>query len=478
MRVYRRFFLFFLLLICVLCVGKSYAVSSQSSSMQNSQLHGAYRFERAHWMYVHLAGTPRQIGYEHGYLLAPEIEDTFHAIRMESTHNSKRNWRFFRSTAKTIYWPHIETQYREELQGIADGLKAHGVSDVDVWDVVALNGFMETGEYYLPWLQAGHGVAAKPPGRCSAFVATGDWTSDHKPVIAHSNWSSFLQGERWRVIFDIAPQHGYHILMDGLPGLIQSGDDFGINSAGIEITETTITGFHGFDPNGVPEFVRARKAMQYSASIDDFERIMVAGNNGGYANDWLIADNHANEVARLELGLKVHRLWRSKNGYFVGSNFPSDPTLIKEETNFNPNDPTSSMNARHKRWKQLMAQYKGKIDASLAQKFLADHFDAYSNKEGANERTLCGHVDVSSRGVPQWGDPPYDSEGAVNAKVADSAMASKMSFLARTGRPCGEDFLVQPFLAAHPEFAWQKPALGDMKGNPWATFHTGDRSGR
>jgi len=168
MRVYRRFFLFFLLLICVLCVGKSYAVSSQSSSMQNSQLHGAYRFERAHWMYVHLAGTPRQIGYEHGYLLAPEIEDTFHAIRMESTHNSKRNWRFFRSTAKTIYWPHIETQYREELQGIADGLKAHGVSDVDVWDVVALNGFMETGEYYLPWLQAGHGVAAKPPGRCSA----------------------------------------------------------------------------------------------------------------------------------------------------------------------------------------------------------------------------------------------------------------------------------------------------------------------
>ena len=477
----RRIAIFSVLLLCTVCAGSAHAAMLQPTSGNAPKLHGAYRFERAHWIYVHLDGTPHQIGYEHGYLLAPEIKDTFHAVRLESTHNAKRNWQFFRDTAKNIYWPHVETQYREEMQGIADGAKAHGVNDIDVWDVVALNGFMETGEYYLPWLEAKSGgtmtkASLLPPGRCSAFVATGDWTSDHKPVIAHSNWSSFLQGERWRVIFDIAPQHGYHILMDGLPGLIHSGDDFGINSAGIEITETTITGFRGFDPNGIPEFVRARKAMQYSASIDDFERIMLIGNNGGYANDWLIADNTRNEVARLELGLKVHRLWRSKNGYFVGANFPSDPTLIKEETNFNPNDPSSSMNARHKRWNELMAQYKGQIDASLAQKFLADHFDAYSKKEGPDERTLCGHVDVSSRGVPQWDDAPYDPEGAVSAKAADSAMAGKMTFLARTGRPCGQDFLVRPFLAAHPEFAWQKPVLGDMKGNPWGTFRADDRS--
>lgn len=474
-----RRILIFALLVWTLCAGKCVA-ASQSESTQTPQLHGAYRFDRAHWIYVHLQGTPHQIGFEHGYLLAPEIENTFHAIRLESTHNTHRDWQFFRATAKNIYWPHIETQYREELQGIADGVRAHGVRDIDLIDVVALNGFMETGEYYLPWLESKHGhppvASAKPPGRCSAFVATGDWTRDHRPVIAHSNWSSFLQGERWRVIFDIAPNSGHHVLMDGLPGLIDSGDDFGINSAGIEITETTITAFHGFNPDGVPEFVRARKAMQYASSIDDFERIMVAGNNGGYANDWLIADNRTGEVARLELGLKFHRLWRTKNGYFVGANFPSDPTIIHEETSFNPNNPASSMNARHKRWDHLMAQYKGQIDASLAQKFLADHFDAYTHKEGADERTLCGHVDVSSRGVPEWGDPPYDPEGAVSAKVADSSTAAKMSFLARTGRPCGEDFLVKPFLAAHPEFAWQKSVLGDMDGNPWATFHAGDRS--
>ena len=104
------------------------------------------------------------------------------------------------------------------------------------------------------------------------------------------------------------------------------------------ITETTISGFSGFDPNGIPEFVRARKAMQYAASIDDFARIMKEGNNGGYANNWLIADRKTNEVASLELGLKNVTLQRTKDGFFVGSNFPNDPKLMKEETDFDPKD--------------------------------------------------------------------------------------------------------------------------------------------
>ncbi len=477
MRFHFRSFLLPVLLAFLLATAQSPAADGQARPTP-PQLHGAYRFERANWIYVHLQGTPHQIGFGNGYLLAPEIDDGFHAIRLEDTHATHRSWDFYRATAKNVYWPHIEAEYRQELQGIADGIKAHGITDMDIWDVVAINGFNETDDYYVPYLESKeHPTAVAslgPRGRCSAFVATGDWTRDHRPVIAHSLWSPFLEGERWRIMYDIVPQHGYRILMDGWPGKIDSGDDFGINAAGVAITETTITGFHGFDPNGVPEFVRARKAMQYSANIDDFEELMVTGNNGGYANDWLIADNRTGEVARLELGLKYHRLWRTKNGYFVGSNFPSDPSLTKEETNFNPNDAGNTANARHKRWKQLMAQDKGQIDAPLAQKFLADHFDAYTGKLGANERTLCGHVDVSKRGIPEWGDPPFEPGGATNAKAADSSMIGKMSFVARTNRPCGEDFLVGPFLAKHPEFTWEEPSLTDMKGTPWAKFRAND----
>ena len=47
-----------------------------------------------------------------------------------------------------------------------------------------------------------------------------------------------------------------------------------------------------------------------------------------------VVDTKTNEVARLELGLKDYRVWRSKDTAFIGSNFPSDPKLTKEETTF------------------------------------------------------------------------------------------------------------------------------------------------
>src|SRR5579864_4198546 len=310
---------------------------AQDAGAKDPRLQNAYRFERGGWTYVHLEGTPEQIGFQHGYLLAPEIKDTFEAIQLRDVHDTKRDWQFFRQAARTMLWPHIEAQYQQELTGIAEGLKARGVA-LDVDDVVALNAFEEVPDYYVPWLNEKNKVASAPPlhspGNCSAFVATGSYTRDHKIVIAHNNWTSILDGERWTIIFDIKPEHGYRILMDGFPGVITSDDDFGVNSDGIMITETTISQFRGWDPNGKPEFVRSRRALQYAASIDDYVRIMLDGNNGGYANDWLLGDNKTGEIAQFELGLKAYKVWRSHDGYFAGSNWARDPKVIKEDTTF------------------------------------------------------------------------------------------------------------------------------------------------
>jgi hypothetical protein len=59
----------------------------------------------------------------------------------------------------------------------------------------------------------------------------------------------------------------------------------------------------------------------------------------------------------------------------------------------------------------------------------------------------------------------------VTGKVTDSDLAAKMSFIGRAGHPCGEDFKAAPFFAAHPEFSWEKPILGDMNAGPWTAFH-------
>ncbi|HTS78435.1 MAG TPA: C45 family peptidase [Bryobacteraceae bacterium] len=421
--------------------------------------------QRNGWIFVHLEGSPADIGFQHGYLLAPEIADSERAIRTVLTHDSK-DWQFFRSAAETVFWPHIEPEYRAELQGIVSGVQAKGVK-LDVWDIVAMNAWLELDPYYLKWADAN---TSRPTGEhCSAFVATGSYTKDGKPVIAHNNWTDYITGSRWDIIFDVVPEHGNRFLMDGMPGLIHSADDFGINSAGIMITETTISQFHGFNPNGVAEFVRARKAMQYSDSIDDFARIMEDGNNGGYANDWLVADRKTGEIASLELGLKHVNLWRTKDGYFAGSNYPIDPALARDETDFDTHDLSNSANARHVRWDELLRENKGRIDVALGQKFLSDHYDTYDKKIEPDERTLCGHIELSTRGSKPW-QPPYGTAGAVENKVADATMADQMSFTAAMGHAGGIDFKAAKHLKQHPEFDWEKGVLRDLDSHVWTTF--------
>jgi hypothetical protein len=453
--------------------------AAQTPAASDARMKKAYRFERDEWIYVHLEGSPADIGYQHGTLLADEIKGALDAMKVRTLRDTKRDWNFYRKTAQDMLWPHIDAEYQEELQGIADGVKAKGVA-ADVWDIVALNSMEEVPDYYVPWLDAKEKTANAPslhsPGNCSAFVATGSYTKDHQIVIAHNNWTGVYQGARWRIMFDIVPEKGYRMLMDGYPGLITSDDDFVMNAAGIMITETTITQFFGYDPNGKPEFMRSRKAAQYANSIDDYVKIMLDGNNGGYANDWLLADQKTGEIAQFELGLKHHKVWRTKDGYFSGSNWARDPELIKDETTFDPNNKASSPNARKIRWEQLIEQNKGKIDVALAEQFLSDHFDTYQNKEEANERTLCGHVEISPRGIPEWDWPPYYPGGAVQGKAADSNMAKAMTMRARRGHPCGADFLAKDFLDKNPQFNWEKDILPDMKAGPWSTFKSGDKN--
>jgi hypothetical protein len=454
-------------MLAILLLGLTASLLSRDPQT-DPRLKKAYRLpERNGWIQVHLEGSPGEIGFQHGRLLAPEIEDTLKDVAAEMSHDEKRDWEFFRTTAREVFWPHIEPEYREELAGIVEGLHARHAK-LDIWDVVALNAWLEL-PYYDKTLEKGASAATGPAEHCSAFVATGSYTRDGRVVIGHNNWTSYSSGERWNIVFDIVPQRGNHILMDGMAGLIQSGDDFGVNSAGIVVTETTIAGFTGFDPNGVPEFVRARKALQYSNSIDDFARLMKEGNNGGYANNWLLADRKNNEVASLELGLKNVILQRTRDGFFVGSNFPADAKLTREETNYDPTDRSIGSNARHERWLALMEQYKGRIDVAAGRKFLGDHYDSFEGKNDPDERTLCSHLDLSPRGAPAW-QPPYAPAGAVQNKITDAAGAEKMSFTAALGHACGLDFKARPHLDKHPEFAWMKDILRNMDARPWTTF--------
>ena len=116
-----------------------------------------------------------------------------------------------------------------------------------------------------------------------------------------------------------------------------------------------------------------------------------------------------------------------------------------------------------------MAENKGKIDLAAAQRFLADHYDTFENKEDADERTLDGHIDLSPRGSEPW-QPPFGAAGAVQNKATDANLASQMSLVAAAGHACGMDFKAADHVRAHPEFAWEKDLQRDMKAYSWTTF--------
>jgi len=102
------------------------------------------------WIFVHLEGSPSMIGFQHGFMLAPEIQDSQRVIAMLLHRDTGKSWDFFRDAAKSVLWPRVEAEYRQELQGIADGATARGVA-LDVWDITAMNAWMELSPYYFHW---------------------------------------------------------------------------------------------------------------------------------------------------------------------------------------------------------------------------------------------------------------------------------------------------------------------------------------
>lgn len=440
------------------------------SDVIENLLAGSWRIDVNGWIFVRAQGDPYHIGFQNGHLLAHEIQDTIEAQKVYVEGAYKRDWQFFRETSMNLYWPKITGEYRAEIEGIANGVRAAGVSGIGLEDIVSLNGFDDTVSYHY-WLKANESRSAGSTGReehCSAFIATGKGTCDGKIVIAHNTWSSYLIG-RCNIIVDLCPASGKGFLMQAHPGSLSSGTDWFLGRSGLLITETTITGMNTFNPEGTPYFMRARKAVQYADTIDEWVKIMVEGNNGGYANDWLVGDIKTSEIAWLELGTFNHALDRTYDGVFFGSNVATSEQ-VRSETKFNYSDPSGSCTARNERWKQLVESNKTLLNADVAKGFLADHHDTFSGKDIPNRNTLCGHLELDDRGAPEWHCAPYYPSGAYDGKVTDSVLASSGSFWAHWGKPCDTDFNAASFLAQHPEYSWQKSRLRDIKAYPWTLF--------
>src|SRR5271169_4295470 len=92
-------------------------LAAPSDPSRDPRLDKAYRFERNGWIFVHLEGDPRTIGYQHGYLLRDEIDDVLAVLKPFLEHTTKSDWNFYRRAAQTVLWPGVPPEYQAEIDG-------------------------------------------------------------------------------------------------------------------------------------------------------------------------------------------------------------------------------------------------------------------------------------------------------------------------------------------------------------------------
>jgi hypothetical protein len=323
--------------------------------------------------------------------------------------------------------------------------------------------------------------------KCSAFMAIGEeYTKDGQIVCAHITFDDFMSGQFDNIILNLQTSPpgtpspiSADMLMQTFPGGIFSSTDFFTTSFGFIGTETTIGGFNSFELKA-PICFRARKAMQYAKTLDDYVTYLTEHNSGDYANTWYIGRVKKTEadppeqIMRLELGRRFVKKEVISKGYFIGFNACYDPRIRNIEcSNDGFYDSRRHQGARRIRFEEIMLECiaRGvKIDEGIAIKIISDHKDVYLDKDNNPcSRTICAHYDEDKR--EYMSDPsrpkPNQPHGAVDAKVGSSQLFKNNRFLAIFGRACGAPFNAKEFCKKHIQWANQEKYLEDRPSTSW-----------
>src|SRR5690606_4261248 len=182
-----------LILALVLLVAGAAPAAAQSAgeTVQTSPDGKGYRFERAGWIYLHIEGEPYERGYQHGWLMAPELADVQKMLRHITPWKTGVEWEeVFVPGAEEQWSKWLTPEYADELKGIADGATAAG-TEITWQEVLAWNGQHELFDYWWPGIQGDWYKQQKADyEHCSAFIVNGDWTTDGRIVIAHNTWQA------------------------------------------------------------------------------------------------------------------------------------------------------------------------------------------------------------------------------------------------------------------------------------------------
>ena len=206
------------------------------------------RMERDNYV-LHLSGTPYEMGYQHGILMADEIADGVLSVFSDPIgHNPS-----FADTPVvlvklitlyleiTVYRPIEKStppEYLEEIAGIADG------AGLDYRDVFVANFLSDLSMAMVPGVITEKavelGLSAENVAECSSFVAAGTATKDGSLLFGrNTDYSGQGRWGTYQTIFFYEPVDGLRYVKISTAGLLKC--NAAMNEAGIVVGGA----FHG-----------------------------------------------------------------------------------------------------------------------------------------------------------------------------------------------------------------------------------------
>jgi hypothetical protein len=98
-----------------ICIITTVLFSCKENPTKNNRLGNATREDKNGWIYVHLAGSPADVGYQHGFLVAKEIDTLIKVMQYYLPTTSGKDWAFYRAASKRFLWKKIDKEYQDEI---------------------------------------------------------------------------------------------------------------------------------------------------------------------------------------------------------------------------------------------------------------------------------------------------------------------------------------------------------------------------
>jgi hypothetical protein len=342
---------------------------------------------------LYLAGTPYEMGYQHG-VLARELIHGFRreayayvtSLMQKAVRPAPPSWLarpllFYQAAA---YWPTVAPEYAQEMQGIADGAGVHPIEvlvSTAIWEMYLVSG-------------------------CSEFVAAGPMTAD----------GSMLHGYNYDLMH---PDHAliqpylaavFYRPTQGLPFFTVNtvgsiGANAGMNDAGISIAwDNTYLRDNQLTQDVarpvVPFILTLRRLLQTARSLEEGVAVLTRSLPRPLADIVIVGSAAEGRAAAVETAGRVHAVREMEEDAVWSTNSFCSPELAPHDRRGYgrglPEIEAVQRLPRYAAYRQLFTAHRGRLSPEMAVAFLRDPYpreaEGFRYPNSAPRTTICRDI--------------------------------------------------------------------------------------